>query len=286
MSPTPPTVSDPAERTTAATASAADALLNRPVEKPSLLRRRPELVLSPAVLVLVLAVWHLAVKWLQLSDFVLPPPDEVIQALIRNTQEGRYTDHLLYTVRNSLVGFAAGTVLGVLVGGLLAASSIVERVLHPYLVAFQTFPKIALVPMLTIWFGFDSQPKIIIAAILAFFPVMVNAYAGLTAVDVESEELMRSLRSSPVQTFVKLRLPTALPYIFAGLELALVFAILGAVTGEFLGSREGLGFLIQQFSVQLRTQDIFALLIIFAALGMAAHMLITWLRKKVIYWQG
>ncbi|MER7006774.1 ABC transporter permease [Dactylosporangium sp. NPDC000555] len=279
-------MSDRAGQEGSAARSAADALMDRPVEKASLLRRRPELLLSPAVLVLVLAVWHLVVKWFEVSRFVLPPPVDVIQALVRNIQEGRYTDHLLYTVRNSLTGFAAGTILGVLVGGLLAASSIVERVLHPYIVAFQTFPKIALVPMLTIWFGFDAQPKIIIAGILAFFPVMVNAYVGLTALDVESEELMRSLRSSRLQTFVKLRLPTAMPYIFAGLELALVFAILGAVTGEFLGSRQGLGFLIQQFSAQLRTEDIFALLIIFATLGMAVHMLITWLRKKVIYWQG
>ncbi|UWP85628.1 ABC transporter permease [Dactylosporangium fulvum] len=279
-------MSDRAGREGAAARSAADALMDRPVEKASLLRRRPELLLSPAVLVLVLAVWHLVVQWFEVSRFVLPPPVDVIQALVRNIQEGRYTDHLLYTVRNSLTGFAAGTILGVLVGGLLAASSIVERVLHPYIVAFQTFPKIALVPMLTIWFGFDAQPKMIIAGILAFFPVMVNAYVGLTSLDVESEELMRSLRSSRLQTFVKLRLPTALPYIFAGLELALVFAILGAVTGEFLGSRQGLGFLIQQFSAQLRTEDIFALLIIFAILGMAVHMLISWLRKKVIYWQG
>lgn len=285
VSSTPQAVSRPGRSGTAEPPSTADSLMSRPVQKQSFLRRRPELVLSPLVLIIVLVVWHYAVVWLGLSDFVLPPPGEVIEALVRNTQEGRYTDHLVYTVRNSLIGFATGTVLGIVVGGLLAASSLAERVLHPYIVAFQTFPKIALVPMLTIWFGFDAQPKIIIAGILAFFPVMVNAYAGLTSLDVESEELMRSLRATPMQTFLKLRLPTALPYIFAGLELALVFAILGAVTGEFLGSREGLGFLIQQFSVQLRTQDIFSLLIIFAALGMGAHMLISWLRKKVVYWQ-
>lgn len=264
---------------------AADALLDLPVERPGLLRRRPELLLSPLLLVALIVIWHLYVTHRDVSHLVMPAPRSVLDALWRNLRAGTYNHHLWFTVRNSLVGFAFGTVVGVLVGAALAASRNLERVLHPYLVAFQTFPKIALIPMLIIWFGFDATPKILIAGILAFFPVMVNSYAGLVSIDEESEELMRSLRCSRWETFVKLRFPTALPFIFAGLELALVLAILGAVTGEFLGSKEGLGFLVQQFSTQLRTEDSFSLLIIFGVLGVGAHVLVNYIRKRVIYWQ-
>lgn len=285
MSVKPDAVSENVSRHPDSPSSDIDALMSQPVERPSLLRRRPELILSPLLLLVAFVAWHLIVQWGSLSQFVLPPPGDVFRALARNIEDNRYTSHLLFTVQNASIGFAIGTFFGVLVGGVLAASSLAERVLHPYIVAFQTFPKVALIPMLTIWFGFETKPKIIIAAILAFFPVMVNAYAGLTSLDVESTELMRSLRASRRQVFLKLRLPTALPYIFAGLELSLIFAILGAVTAEFLGSSKGLGFLIQQFSTQLRTQDVFSLLIVFAVLGMAAHFLIRWIHKKVVYWQ-
>lgn len=263
----------------------ADALLTGRASRKGLLRRRPELILSPLLLIAIIAAWQIIVTVRDVSTFVVPPPKDVFEALWKNTREGTYNQHLIFTVRNSLTGFVFGTVLGVLVGAALAASRTLERVLHPYLVAFQTFPKIALVPMLIIWFGFDATPKVIIAGILAFFPVMVNSFAGLVSVDTESEELMRSLRASPWETFIKLRLPTALPFIFAGLELALVLAILGAVTGEFLGSKEGLGFLVQQFSTQLRTEDSFSLLFVFGVLGMGAHVLVSWIRKRVIYWQ-
>lgn len=265
--------------------AAADALLEGGAERAGFLRRRPELILSPLLLVAIIVAWHLVVTYRDVSEFVMPKPGDVFDALWRNTREGTYNHHLWFTVRNSLLGFVFGTAAGILVGAALAASKVLERVLHPYLVAFQTFPKIALIPMLIIWFGFEATPKIVIAGILAFFPVMVNSYAGLVSIDEESEELMRSLRASRWETFLKLRFPTALPYIFAGLELALVLAILGAVTGEFLGSKEGLGFLVQQFSTQLRTEDSFSLLIVFGMLGVAAHMLVSWIRKRVIYWQ-
>jgi NitT/TauT family transport system permease protein len=254
-------------------------------QRPGLVRRRPELIFSPLLLVLIFAVWHYAVELFDISVFIIPAPMDVIDELWKMVSSGDVFSDLGYTLGNMFAGFAIGGALGVLVGGTLAMSASLERVLHPYLIAIQTFPKIAIVPVLTIWFGFDETPKIIVAAILAFFPIMVNTYAGMLAAERDEIDLMRSLKATPVQVFLKLRLPRALPSILAGVELASVYAMLGAVTAEFLGSSAGLGQLIQIKSSHLQTDAVFAVLVIFAIVGVALYELVRWVRKLLVYWQ-
>jgi len=229
--------------------------------------------------------WQASVSWFGVSEYVLPPPLETFQALWTNVTSGRYVDDFVFTLRNILAGFGIGTLTGLIVGSVMSMSELLERVLHPYITAFQSFPKVALIPFLTLLLGFDAAPKITIAAIISFLPVMVNTLSGLKAVDNESEELMKSLRASRTQTYFKLRLPAALPYIFAGVELALVLATLAEVTAEFLGSTMGLGFLVQNFSSQLATADAFSLLFIFGLLGASSYYAVALFRKRFVYWQ-
>ena len=252
-------------------------------------RRRDKViqVIGPVViLAIVLAAWHFAIIIFDVSRFVVPSPSDTWHALWTGlVVDGNYWPELWYTLRNSLLGLFFGGVIGILFGTLLAASPMAERLLHPFLVGFQTFPKVAIVPILTVWFGFDATPKVIVAAILAFFPLMVNTYTGMLSVLSTEYELMNSLRASRMQIFFKLKLPRAVPAILAGLELAIVYSLLGAVTAEFLGGSDGLGHLSQVRASVLDTPTVFAILVIFAALGSALYEVVSLIRRRFAYWQ-
>jgi len=244
------------------------------------------LVGSVAVLVSILVIWHFAIIVFDVSTFVVPSPMDTVEALRQGLfVNGSYWPELWYTLRNALIGLALGGLFGVLLGTVLAASAMTERILHPFLVAFQTFPKVAIVPILTVWFGFGATPKIIVAAILAFFPLMVNTYTGMLAVLRAEYELMHSLRASRMQIFFKLKLPRAVPAILAGLELAIVYSLLGAVTAEFLGGSDGLGHLSQVRASFLDTPTVFAILVIFGLLGTALYEIVSLVRRRFGYWQ-
>jgi len=252
-------------------------------------RRRDKViqVVGPIViLAIVLVAWHLAIVIFDVSQFVVPSPSDTLNALWHGlVVDGTYWPELWYTLRNSLLGLLFGGLIGIIFGTLLAASPMAERLLHPFLVGFQTFPKVAIVPILTVWFGFGATPKVIVAAILAFFPLMVNTYTGMLSVLRTEYELMHSLRASKMQIFFKLKLPRAVPSILAGLELAIVYSLLGAVTAEFLGGSDGLGHLSQVRASVLDTPTVFAILVIFGALGSALYEIVSLIRRRFGYWQ-
>src|SRR5262245_4005597 len=213
-----------------------------------------------------------------------PAPSAVARSLAGGIRTGVYLDHFWVTLWEALAGFAIAAVTGIIAGAVIAQFRLVERTVYPYLVALQTLPKIAIAPLIIVWAGFGLSSKVIIAALVAFFPVLVNVIVGLKTIDQSKLELMRSLRASRWQIFRLVTFPNALPFVFAGLDIAIVFSVLGAIVGEFVGAQRGLGNLILQFNVTLDIAGVFAILILLAVLGIALHLIMQAIQRRVIFW--
>ena len=250
----------------------------------SLLRRRPELVLSPLLLLALLGTWQILVPALEISDLVLPTPLAILRSLWSGFYSGLYGSHALVTIGEAAAGFAIAALMGLLVGAAIAQSKLAERVIYPYLIALQTIPKIAIAPLIIIWFGYGMSSKIVVSAMLAFFPVLVNVIVGLKSCDAGKLDVMRSLSASPLQTFWMLRLPNALPFVFAGLNIAVVFALLGAIVGEFVGAQKGVGSIILQANANLDVPRIFSLLVVLSAIGLTSYLCLELLRRRILFW--
>jgi NitT/TauT family transport system permease protein len=188
------------------------------------------------------------------------------------------------TLAETFMGFALGSALAFSIGIAVAMSRRVEYYLYPFIVMFQAMPKVALAPLVIIWFGLGITSKIVAAALVAFFPLMVNTIAGLRSADEDRVNLMRSLAASRWQIFWMLQLPNAMPYIFAGLEIAMIFALIGAIVGEFVGATAGLGMLIQSMNFTMDVAGQFSILLILSALGLTLSGLIGVIRRRVLFW--
>jgi len=244
------------------------------------LRARPELVLIPLVFIVVAAIWEWAIYFFAVPEYVAPAPSAVARALIN----GKYLDNAMVTLSEAMIGFGLAAVSGIVIGGLIAQFPLVDKTLYPYLIAIQTTPKVAIAPLFIIWFGFGMTSKVVIAATVAFFPVLVNVISGLKATDPDRIELMRSLRATRWQIFHMVLFPSALPVIFAGLNIAVIFSLLGAIVGEFLGSREGLGNAIMQMNVNLDTAGVFASLFVLSCIGIALHVIMGAIQRRLLFW--
>jgi NitT/TauT family transport system permease protein len=185
-----------------------------------------------------------------------------------------------------LLGFFIGSGVGLLLGTVISQFRIIEATLRIYLVAIQSLPKIALAPIIVLWFGFGLTSKVVIICLLTFFPLLINSMAGFKAVDPERLELMRALGANPWQIFWKVRLPSAMPYIFAGLDMAAVFAVVGAVVGEFVGAQRGLGTLILSMNAQMDIAGTFSVFIILAIVGIVIHKALRAVERRVLFWSG
>lgn len=256
-----------------------------------LMRTRPEVVLAPVLLVVILFSWEYGVKWLEVPSYILPPPTQIAVALWRGLDEGLlsrggYWLHAGVTLYEVMLGFFIGSGVGLLLGTIISQVRIIEATLRIYLVAIQSLPKIALAPIIVLWFGFGLTSKVVIICLLTFFPLLVTSMAGFKAVDTERLELMRSLGANSWQIFWKVRLPSALPYIFAGLDMAAVFAVVGAVVGEFVGAQRGLGTLILSMNSQMDTAGTFSVFIILSLVGVLLHQGLHFIEKRVLFWSG
>ena len=247
-------------------------------------RGRPQVVLVPAVFVLFIGLWEWVVRQWAVPAFIAPAPSAVARSLFAGIRSGLYLEHLWVTLGETLAGFAIAAISGIALGAVVAQFRLLERTVYPYLVALQTLPKIAIAPLIIVWAGFGLSSKVIIAALVAFFPVLVNVIVGLKTIDQGKLELMRSLRASRWQIFRLVTFPNALPFVFAGLDIAIVFSVLGAIVGEFVGAQRGLGNLILQFNVSLDIAGVFAVLILLAALGIALHLVMRAIERRVIFW--
>ncbi|MEO3931162.1 ABC transporter permease, partial [Micromonosporaceae bacterium B7E4] len=241
-------------------------------------------VSSPVLLVLFLGVWQFAVSVVGVSEFILPAPLQVGRSLVGMLDDPGTWGHVRVTLVEVLVGFVVALLVGTGLGAVLGRMVWLERALQPAMVAFQVVPKVALVPIFVIWFGFGMTSKIVMAAILAFFPIMLNVLLGVRSVDRGHRDVMRGLGASRWATFRDLELPSTLPYIFAGAEVGIVFAVIGAIVGEFLGGSEGLGYLVVSSLNSLDAPTLFAVIVILAVLGSLLYLAVTTTKRLVIPW--
>ena len=232
----------------------------------------------------LLLAWEALTILFNIPSFILPAPTQIFTALYRGLSTGIYNEHILVTLWETLLGFGLGATLALVLGTALALSRRVEYFVYPLIVMFQAMPKVALAPMIVVWFGLGLSSKVVSAALVAFFPLMVNTVVGLRSADEDRINLMRSLAASHRQIFTMLLLPNALPYIFAGLEVAMVFALIGAIVAEFIGAQAGLGMLIQSMNSTLDVAGQFSILLILSLIGVSLNSCVVAVRRRVLFW--
>jgi len=245
--------------------------------------------IAGAGLVVLIALWIFCVRVLRVPPYIMPAPEAVLNALwsglaIDPASPKGYYLPLWSTLSNAATGFAIGTGLGLVLGSLMAESRTVEKLLMPYAFALQSLPKVAIAPLVVIWFGFGDGSKVAIAALLAFFPVLINSFTGLRSIEPEKIDLMRSLSATRFETYRIVKLPNAAPFIFAGLDMAVVYALLGAIVAEFLGAQQGMGVVITQAQSVSDVAGVFAALVILGVLGIVLHSSVRRLEHRVVHW--
>jgi NitT/TauT family transport system permease protein len=237
----------------------------------------------PAVIFLALLIvgWEAYVTIFRVNDFILPAPSKILAVSIRLFP--LLLAHTWTTTYEILLGFLLGNGFAVLMALLIVNSRIAERVFYPLIIASQTIPKVAIAPLFLIWLGSGLQPKILIAAIVCFFPTVVNTVQGLRATDPNAIDLLRLVAASRRQVFLKLQFPNALPYFFAGLKISIALAVIGAIIGEWVGANSGLGYLIMFSSQTMRTDLMFAALGFTALLGMLLYLAVVGV-ERLLSW--
>jgi NitT/TauT family transport system permease protein len=239
----------------------------------------------PAVAgVVLLLAWQFLPGLLGVSRLLIPPPSTVVVSLWTVFQRGLLVENFLITLFEALGGFVLGSVTAVFWAFMITRSRLLERALMPYLVGFQALPKVALAPLIVVWIGIGIESKVAIAAIIAFFPVLINAIVGFSTVEAEKLELMRSLVASRWQEFRIVIFPNSLPFIFAGLNVAIVFSITGALVGEFIGADRGLGNMLMQLNFNMDISGMFGVLVVLALLGVGLHGLVRFFHKRLVFW--
>jgi NitT/TauT family transport system permease protein len=218
------------------------------------------------------------------SKYVLPLPSSIPGELRALFDTGVLGENILTTVWEAFCGFVIATVVGLTLGALIAEFRTIERIVYPYLIALQTMPKIALAPVLLVWFGFGLGSKIAVAAVISLFPILVNTIAGLKSCEQGRLDVLRALGASKWDRFRLVKLPNALPFVFSGLSTAVMFALTGALVGEFVGATQGLGYLIVQANSQMNIPQVFAVLLILCAIGTASFALMQFARRKFLHW--
>jgi NitT/TauT family transport system permease protein len=230
----------------------------------------------------LLLAWEAACRTLRLSPLVLPPPSSVAHSLWQGLASGYFWPHLRTTVVELLLGVTLGCSVGFLAGILLGEHALLRRLLMPYVVASQVVPKLALAPLFVLWFGFGMAPTVVITALICFFPLMENTLTALQQVAPERLELFRMLGATRAQTLWRLKLPSGLPAILAGLRVAVVLALVGAVVGEFIAASKGLGALVIASQGTMDTSLMFAVLVLIALLGMFVYQATLWLERWLL----
>ena len=236
--------------------------------------------------VVVFGGWEALVRALAIPRIVLPPPSAVVLSLWDAVGSADFHWHLLVTLWEVVAGFALGAAGGLALGVLVALSPAMERLVYPYIVAFQTLPKVAVAPIIVIWFGYGLGSKIVITATIAFFPLLANTIMGLRAAPVDQVEMLVSCTATRWQVFRMVRLPATLPYIFVGLDVAAVLSVIGAIVGEFVGAKAGLGFLLMQRNFNFDMAGTFAILVVLSLIGVVLHALVLAVQRRVIFWMN
>ncbi len=226
------------------------------------------------------AIWQSFVVFGHVSDLILPAPSSFLARIV--TSANAIFPQALLTTELVVVGFLAGAVPALPLGFIVANSSLMQRTLYPFLVFLNVIPKIALVPLLLVWFGFGGLPKVIVAALLVFFPIMVDTISGFQSADPRLLYISRSMGASKLQTLWYVRLPLALPHIFSGMKIAIVLAVTVVVVAEFVGSNEGLGYLILRATANHDLSLAFAALFVAASIGLVLSFAVSLIERLAL----
>ena len=228
-------------------------------------------------------LWELFVLIAQPPRFILPAPSAIAAAFPPMIQQ--LSPHSIATLTIIMIGFVVGSVAGLLLAVVMSFSPTLRTGIYPIVIASQTTPKIAIAPLLLVWFGVGMLPKVLIVALLAFFPVLINALAGLDSTDRGHLELLKSVHASRWQTYRQVRVPAAIPFVFAGLKLALTVSVIGAIIGEWIAGNQGLGFLLLFYNANLRTTQLFVVLVTLVVLATILFALLV-IVERVLSWEA
>jgi NitT/TauT family transport system permease protein len=247
--------------------------------------RRPELVTVPLVFIVFIVCWEGAVHWFGIDPMILPGPLAISSDLWDGLQSGVFLRNALVTGEEMLGGFLIGSGSGLLIGAIVSQFPLVKKTFFAYLVGIQTIPKLAIAPLIIVWFGFGIGSKMFIAAMIVFFPMVVNVIEGFQSSDERQLDMLRAAGADRWQQFRMVLVPNALPSIFVGINVGVVLSILGAVVGEFVGAQAGLGYLILQYNYSLQIGRVFAVLVILAVMGISLHVAVNLLHRRVVFWR-
>lgn len=246
-------------------------------------------VQSILLLAALLGAWEGGVRYFKVPKHLIPPVSDICVALWSGLYASPFAKdgfwyHGAITVSEILLGLVIGSGVGLAIGVVVSQMPRLEALLEPYVAALQSVPKVAVAPVIVVWLGFGIGSKVMIISLLTFFPVLVTSIAGLKAVDADRIDLLRSLSATPWQIFRKAKFPSALPYIFAGLNMAAAFSVVGAVVGEFVGAQAGLGVLILQMEAQADTGGSFAVLVVLSVIGIVLTGALRRVQQRVLHW--
>jgi NitT/TauT family transport system permease protein len=244
-----------------------------------------ELIALPLGIILLLGLWSLIAIIGDYPTFILPDPASVFSEISKIAANGLLWHHSQATLAAIIGGLALGLTAATVLGYLLAKSPVLERLAGPYIVASQSIPAIAIAPLLVIWFGSGKLSKVLICALVVFFPVLVNTIVGIRSVDAGLKTVMRALRANRWQTFMMLEVPAAMPVLLGGLKIGVTLSVIGAVVGEFVGADQGLGFLINLSKGLFDTPLMFAALITLASISLCLYLIVTGLEYWLLAWR-
>jgi NitT/TauT family transport system permease protein len=251
----------------------------RPAQSP---KKVPDGVLALGLMAVVIAVWEGAIRLFHVPTFVLPAPSAVVRSLIESRVQLAKAAEA--TSLEILLGFALAAAAGIVIALAIVHFERFGRALYPLIVLFQNVPKVALAPIFILWFGFDLAPKVALIVAIAFFPVAIDMLAGLQSVDSSFVALMQSVGASRNKILLRVRIPHSLPYLMAGLKVAITFSVIGAIVGEFAGASQGLGYVIQFASTQLDTPKIFSALLVVSVLGLVFYYAVELAERLLVPW--
>jgi NitT/TauT family transport system permease protein len=246
--------------------------------------RHTSWIATPLLLIALVLVWDAYVRIFDVSPFILPSPLDVFDATVRLLSDSRTYGHIWVTLFETVAGFLIAVVVGVGFGAALGKVPWLERTLNPLIVGLQVMPKVALIPLFIVWFGFGMTSKVVLAAVIAFFPIMTNTILGIKSVERGHRDVMQSLNASAWATFRDVELPNALPFILTGMEVGIVLATIGAIVGEYLGGSQGLGYMAVATLNAFDVKSMFGVIMLLTALGLILYFLVVMLRRYVTPW--
>lgn len=252
-------------------------------------RRLHRTAFGVGLLLCLLLAWELVISLLQVPEILVPAPSAVASALWAGlaadpTSQVAFYGPTLRTLTEAMGGLSIGTIVGLSLAVLLSRVRVVERYAMPYIMAFQSLPKIAVAPLFIVWFGFGATSIVLLVATSTFFAILVNALEGFKSTDIDRIDLMRVMGASRAQIFRSVVLPSALPFIFSGLQIALVISILSTIVGEFINGRDGLGARILLANNVLDIPDVFAVLIVLGTMAATLDFVLRIVRRRVLFW--